>query len=113
VVVRGGVGFFVPFGGQSLNEVGARTTFQANVAPGYYLTPHDLTPIGDMAWYASTNLYQIMDHRGPSNPTLLTITPGVSAHAGGDWYLLAGVEVPLTRPEPFDYRVLGGLMKVW
>jgi hypothetical protein len=113
LVVRGGFGFFVPFGGQSLNKVGARTTFQGNVAPGYYLTPHDLTPIGDMVWYASMNLFQVMGDRGPHNPTLLTITPGVSAHVGDDWYLLAGVEVPLTRPEPFDYRVLGSLMKVW
>jgi len=29
------------------------------------------------------------------------------------WYGLGGVEVPVTHPEPFDYQVLGGLMKVW
>src|SRR4029453_13849736 len=34
LVVRGGAGFFVPYGGQSLNEVGARTTFIANLAVG-------------------------------------------------------------------------------
>jgi hypothetical protein len=113
LVVRGGFGFFVPFGNQSLNELGARTTFQANIAPGYYITPHDLLPIGDLVWYASLNLYQVMDHRGPQNPTLLTITPGVRFHAGDDWYLLGGVEVPVTQPQPFDYQVLAGLMKVW
>jgi len=32
---------------------------------------------------------------------------------GMNWYLLGGVEVPVTRPLPFDYQVLGGLMKVF
>jgi hypothetical protein len=30
-----------------------------------------------------------------------------------NWYGLAGVELPLTRHQPFDYQVLSGLMKVW
>jgi len=30
---------------------------------------------------------------------------------GRNWYLLGGVEVPATDPEPFDYQVLAGLMK--
>jgi hypothetical protein len=32
---------------------------------------------------------------------------------GSDWYLLGGVEVPATEPEPFDYQVLGGIMRVF
>jgi len=56
-VVRGGAGFFIPYAGD-LNRSGARSTFNANLAAGYYFTPHDFTPIGDMVWYLSTNLNQ-------------------------------------------------------
>jgi hypothetical protein len=27
-------------------------------------------------------------------------------------YLLGAVEVPVTYPQPYDYQVLGGIMKV-
>lgn len=111
LVVRGGTGFFIPYGGD-LNASGARSLFNANLAVGYYFTPHDLTPIGDMVWYLSTNLNQTIDDRGPSR-TLVTLSPGFRTHLGDNWYLLGAVEVPVTRPEPFDYQVLGGLMKVF
>jgi len=52
------------------------------------------------------------DDRGPATTTL-TFTPGFRSHLGANWYLLGGVEVPATRPEPFDYQLLAGLMKVW
>ncbi len=112
LVLRGGVGFFIPYGHQSIDEVGARTAFTANLAAGYYFTPHDLTPIGDLVWYLSTNLVQLIDDRGP-NRTLVTLTPGFRTHLGRDWYLLGAVEVPVTNPEPFDYQILAGLMKVY
>jgi len=32
---------------------------------------------------------------------------------GANWYLLGGVELPATQPEPFAYKILGGLMKVF
>jgi len=113
LVLRGGVGFFVPYGGQSLNEVHARTTFLANLAAGYYFTPHDRTPFGDMVWYLSPNLYQFIDNRGPRSLTTLSLTPGFRTHLGQNWYLLGGVEVPVTEPKPFDYQLLSGLMKVF
>jgi hypothetical protein len=113
LVLRGGVGFFVPYGGQSLNEVHARAAFTANLAAGYYFTPHDYTPFGDMVWYVSPNLAHVIDNRGPKNTTLLTLTPGFRNHLGQNWYLLGGVEVPVTEPKPFDYQLLTGLMKVF
>jgi hypothetical protein len=113
LVLRGGVGFFVPYGWQSLNEVHARAAFTANLAAGYYFTPHDYTPFGDMVWYLSPNLTQLIDERGPKSTTLLTLTPGFRTYVGQDWYLLGGVEVPVTHPQPFDYQVLTGLMKVF
>jgi hypothetical protein len=112
LVLRGGVGFGVPFGNQSVNVLNARSTFLGNFAFGYYFTDHDLTPIGDMVWYVATNLSQAIDHRG-ANTTTLTFTPGFRTHLGDNWYLLGGTEIPATQPEGFDYQVLGGLMKVW
>jgi hypothetical protein len=47
LVVRGGAGFSVPYAGD-ITRSGARSTFDANLAVGYYFTPHDYTPVGDM-----------------------------------------------------------------
>jgi len=112
LVIRGGAGIFVPYGGQSRNEVGARTTFLGNLAAGYYFTPHDYTPFGDLVFYVSPNLYQRTEGPGPKTTTV-TLTPGFRTHLGSDWYLLGGVEVPMTHPRPFDYQLLSGLMRVF
>jgi hypothetical protein len=112
LVVRGGVGVEAPYGHQSIRELNARTQFLGNLGIGYYLTEHGMTPIGDLVLHATTNLKYAMDDRGPSTTTV-TITPGFRTHLGRDWYLLGGVEVPTTDPEPFDYQVLAGLMKVF
>jgi hypothetical protein len=61
LVLRGGAGFFVPYGHQSIDEVGARASFIANFAAGYYFTPHTATPFGDLVFYLSTNLAQTID----------------------------------------------------
>jgi hypothetical protein len=110
LVLRGGAGFFVPYGHQSIDEVGVRASFIANLAAGYYFTPHSATPFGDLVFYLSTNLLQTID--GPSKNTV-TLTPGFRTHLGANWYLLGGVEVPVTSTKPFDYQVLGALMKVF
>ena len=105
LVLRGGAGGFVPF------ESDVSNSFNANLAAGYYLTPHDLLPIGDLVGYVSTNLTQLTS--GHSNTTTLTFTPGFRTHLGANFYRLGGVEVPATNPKPFDYQVLAALMKVW
>lgn len=112
LVVRGGLGFSIPYTGQ-IYQAGARSTFDANFAVGYYFTPHDLTPIGDMVWYVATNLNQAIDDRGPSSTTTVSLSPGFRTHVGDDWYLLGAVEVPVTNPDPFDYQVLFAIMKVY
>jgi hypothetical protein len=89
-----------------------RHAFIGNIAPGYYLTPHDLTPIGDLVLYLSANLLQTIDDRGPTR-TGFSLTPGFRTHLGADWYLLGAVEVPTTSSKAFDYQVLWVLMKVW
>jgi len=112
LVVRGGVGVFVPYGGQSRNEVGARTTVQGNLALGYYFTAHDRIPFGDLVWYVSSNLTQLTEGPGAKTTTVI-LTPGFRTHVGGDWYLLGGVDIPVTDPEPFNYQLLTGIMKVF
>ena len=66
-----------------------------------------------MVWYVSPNLSQLIDNRGPQQTTTLTLTPGFRNHLRQNWYLLGGVEVPVTDPKPFDYQLLAGLMKVF
>jgi len=107
-----GAALAVPYNHDGIRKAGARTTFLGNLSAGYYFTPHDLTPVGDLVWYVSTNLSQPTDDRGLSTTTL-TFTPGFRTHLGRNWFLFGGVEVPATKPEPFDYQVLGELLKVF
>lgn len=112
LVVRGGATMDIPYGHDSFAESGARNTFGAQLAAGYYFTDHDMTPFGDLVFHVGTTLTQATDDRGPHTTTLF-ITPGFRSHLGRNWYLLAGIDVPVTNPEPFDFRPIGGLMKVF
>ena len=60
-----------------------------------------------MVWYVSTNLSQPIDNRGTSSNTFVSLTPGFRTHVGDNWYLLGGVEVPVTSNPAYDYQVLG------
>jgi hypothetical protein len=108
LVLRGGLGFALPY----TDSDRTRNEFIANLAAGYYFTPHNFTPLGDLVFYLSANLAQSMDNRGPAT-TVVTLTPGLRTHLGANFYLLAGVEVPVTNVKPFDFQVLWGLMKVF
>src|SRR6185369_6079366 len=79
LVVRGGAGLSVPYNHAGVREAGARTNFLGNLAAGYYFTPHDLTPVGDLVGYVAANLTQLTDNRGPATTTL-TFTPGFRTH---------------------------------
>ena len=78
-----------------------------------YMTPHDMTPLGDMVWYVATNLNQPIDNRASSDVTTLSFSPGLRTHLGKDWYMLGTVEIPVTNPEPFESQVLFSIMKVY
>lgn len=112
LVIRGGAALSIPYSHDGVHDAGARTAFLGNLSAGYYFTPHDMTPIGDLVGYVATNVKQATDDRGAATTTL-TLTPGFRTHVGRDWYLLGGVELPTTHPQPFDYQVLAGLMKVF
>ena len=112
MVVRGGAGMFAPFGHKSIREENARTSFNGNLAAGYYFTPHDAAPFGDLVFHVGTTLTQLTDDRGP-NTTTLVFTPGFRDYLGANFYLLAGIDLPVTHPEPFDFQPTVGLMKVF
>jgi hypothetical protein len=112
LVIRGGAGFTIPYAGE-LHKSGARSSFDANLAVGYYFTPHDTLPIGDMVWYVSTNLSQPIDNRAATSNTFVSLTPGFRTHVGHNWYLLGAVEVPVTSQPAYNYQVMGGIMKVY
>ena len=71
-----------------------------------------MTPFGDLVFHVGTTLSQATDDRGPHTTTLL-ITPGFRTHMGRNWYMLAGIDVPVTNPEPYDFQPTVGLMKVF
>jgi hypothetical protein len=110
LVLRGSLGMSIPY--YHAGRGGARTSFAGNFAVGYYFTPHDRAPFGDLVGYISTNLSQATDQRGPKTTTV-TLTPGFRTHLGKDWYLLGGVELPATSPKTFNYQILSGLMLVF
>jgi hypothetical protein len=119
LVVRGGAFMLAPYGHDSFADSGARNTFSANLAAGYYLTEHDPTyfnghaaPFGDLVFSVGSTLSQATDNRGPHTTTLV-FTPAFRTHLGHNWYLLAGVDIPATEPDPYDYQPTVGLMKVF
>ena len=112
LVVRGGLGFTVPYSGE-LAKAGARSTFNANLAIGYYLTPHSAAPFGDLVLYVANNITQAIDNRGPSSTTTFSLGPGFRSHLGDNWFLLGAADFAVTNPQPYDYQVTGAIMKVY
>ena len=110
--MRGGATVAIPYGHDSFAHAGARNTFGAQLAAGYYLTDPDMTPFGDLVFDVGPTLTQATDDRGPATTTLL-ITPAIRTHMGRNWYLLAGIDVPVTNPQPYDFLATVGLMKVF
>ncbi len=109
LVLRGGAGFAVPYSDPETHP----KAFIGNLALGYYFTQHGFTPLGDLVAYLSANLNQPVANHG-ENDTVVTLTPGFRTHLGENWYLLGGVEVPVTRdPRAFNFQLVWGLMKVF
>jgi len=112
LVVRGGLGFNIPYSGD-ITKAGARSTFNGNLAIGYYLTPHDAVPFGDFVVYVTNNFNQAIDTRGPNSTMTFTMGPGFRTHLGDNWYLLGQADFGVTNPQPYDYQISSGIMKVY
>lgn len=74
----------------------APESFILNGAIGQTVTPHDNTPFGDLTWYVASTWREF-----DNGPTFVSVTPGVRTHLGGNLFLLAGIEVPLTNTNQF------------
>lgn len=66
-------------------------SFFLNATVGQTVTPHEAVPFGDLSWYVAGNW------REPKGgESFVSVTPGMRTHLGGDLFLLAGVEIPVT-----------------
>jgi hypothetical protein len=68
-----------------------------------YLTPDDAPVFKHLCATLATNLHTRLSG---GSTTYFSVTPGMRAGVGGDWYLLAGLEVPLVGPLPFANQVI-------
>lgn len=84
--LRGRVGYEFADSGNSDN-------FILNAAIGQTITPHSDAPFGDLSWYFATNWREPTNGGGRS---FVSLTPGMRTHVGGNLFLLAGVEFPVT-----------------
>ena len=107
-VIRGGTGLTIP-----TNDLGARTTYNYNLAIGKYWTPREAM-LGDFLTFLAVNGYSTVDNLGPAY-TFLSVTPGLRFHLRHNYYLLSGIEVPLTGPtnQSFAWAPNFWFTKVW
>jgi hypothetical protein len=111
-VARGALGVTVPLnGGDGMGgpmmpprmaaPAGAPipTTLNVSFGLGRYLTPKEAAPLGDFVPYLVMNLRTDV---ADGHNTFLSLTPGFSTHLGNKWYFLAGLEIPVTGPRPFE-----------
>ena len=96
---------------------GRATGYLANLAAGDHQYFSSLTisrPLGDLERGSTSpaNLIKPIDDRRPKD-TFLSFTPGFRTHLGANWSLPGGIEVPVINPKPFNFQILGGLMKVF
>ncbi|MEE9397644.1 MAG: hypothetical protein V3V31_11600 [Methylococcales bacterium] len=98
-------------------------TFSGNFAVGHTITPHSAL-LGDFTYYVAANLKVPLDDGQTTNLSLpqvpgvrgqtggqsldnvtVSLTPGIRTHIADNAFILLGVELPVTNPDPFDYQV--------
>lgn len=77
-------------------DSGAPESFILNGAIGQTVTDHDRAPLGDLTWYVASTWREFDD-----GPTFVSVTPGMRTHLGGNLFLLAGIEIPLSNSSQF------------
>lgn len=121
-VVRGAVGATVPTNEtpakrrlQALNpwtgfnaSPASFTSFDARLAVGRYVTPADAKVFKNLVFYAAANLHTELSG---GNATYFTLTPGLRFGVGNEWYMLAGLEVPVVGPIPFETQTIVQVIK--
>ena len=82
---------------------GPFSSFDGRLAGGLYLTPADAPVFKHLCATVATNFHTCLLG---GNSTYFSITPGMRTGIGRDWYLLAGLEVPLVGPLPFANQAI-------
>ncbi len=96
-VIRGSTGVTV----RTATEK-TRDTYDYNLAVGKYWTPYDGTLFSDFLTYVSMNGFSTLEGPG-AEYTFASVTPGFRFHLQNKWYLLGGVDVPLTGPKRLNF----------
>jgi hypothetical protein len=102
-VIRGGLGVFLPTNGSGDELI-------SQLAMGQTLTDHDVPLIGDFTYYLSAVVNTPLSN---GDQTSVTLTPGIRAHLGHDWYFLAGLPTPVTKQRVADLGLICWIMKAW
>lgn len=102
--IRGGTGIDIPTGRSPTTDA----VYFSNLAVGQVLTSHEAAPLGDFVYYLSMNSRTTL---GSGESTFVSLTPGMRTYVGHNIYLLAGYEVPVTGPRPFNERFLFQFVK--
>ncbi len=103
-VMRGGFN-----AGVGTNRQAGGTTLLSQYALGRTFTAHEVPVFGDLTFYLSTNIFNTVS----SSQTTVTLTPGFRTHLGKDWYLLGGIDVPVTGRRPFEEGAIFWFMKTY
>jgi hypothetical protein len=97
-VVRGGFGADI-----ATNPSLSPSATVSQLALGRFLTPHDAAPFGDLALSLGLVVRNTLGVADPSS--FVSLTPAIRTHLGRNYFLLAGWEVPVVGPVPFQERL--------
>jgi hypothetical protein len=79
---------------------GVTSTMIGQLGIGQTLTPHDVPLWGDFTYNVTTNVREYLGQTG----TFVSVTPGLRTHLGRNFWLLGGVEIPLSNSTSFQER---------
>jgi hypothetical protein len=96
--VRGAFGVLDPVSGPNAQRI---TTLTQAVGIGQTITPHDVKFFGDFTYYVCANVSEDLN---TNNNAFMSLTPGIRTHLGRDWFLLFGVDIPVTPNAGFRER---------
>ena len=105
-VIRGGFGVDI-----ATNPSLSPSATVSQLAVGRFLTPHDAAPFGDLALSLGLVVRNNLGGNDPSS--FVSLTPAIRTHLGRNYFLLAGWEVPVVGPVPFQERLNFQFIKVY
>jgi hypothetical protein len=104
MVVRGGLGVDL-----ATDETMPPSAVVSQLALGRFITPHNAAPLGDLAY----SLAFVMRNNLGASHTFVSLTPGIRTYLGKNVFFLAGYEVPVAGPLPFENRLTFLLIKAF